>query len=486
MSRVKQLPPRPRLPKWLRIPIHHLATSARVEFGDDARLSRTALIGLMMPLMMMVLNGSMFSVALPAIRESFGVQADEMAWVMVGFTLSFVIFMPLYGRLGDGFSKRTLLQAGMSVFMLGSCVNILAPSLPLLLIGRIIQGAGASGVLPLTIAMISELFPARQRGKALGTWNSVGPGVAMVGPLLAGLLVDNWSWRLIFGPALMVGGVALLMVRRRVPAGHGNARPRFLRTFDWGGAALLSAALTTGLFYISSRPITGVPALRDWRLLVATCLLFTSFALWERRRVEPFIGGSVFALRPFTEASLCAAARMFANSSIPFLVPLYLTDVRGLSAAGIGLAIVIHAGALATAMRLGGGLADRWGSRRPVILGLSTQAGVMAFFALLPGDAALPLAGLGLVLHGLGAGLVQPALDRAAMAHIPNNQVGAAAGLYSMIRFGGTALGVTLHGLILQTGLDRGLLPIDAYHTAFRVITGVLFLGMMIALRLRE
>jgi MFS family permease len=239
------------------------------------------------------------------------------------------------------------------------------------------------------------------------------------------------------------------------------------------------------LFFLSSRPITGVPPLRDWRLLVVACLLFAAFVLWEKGQPDPFIAASVFAHLPFTQASLCAAARMAGNGAISFLVPLYLADIRGLNAAGIGLAAVVHSAALAVGMRLGGRVADRVGSRPLVALGLTVQVLILVYFALLSGAAWLALVNLGLVVHGLGAGLAQPALDRAAMGQIPRERTGAAAGLYSMIRFAGSMVGITLMGVLLQNGLDRGLAPLNAYHLVFACVAGLVTMGVVVGLRLR-
>ena len=136
------------------------------EGGGQRENARAILVGLMAPTVMVVLNASVFAVALPAIRDSFDAQADLLAWVVTGFTLSFVVFMPLYGRLGDGFGMRKPFLAGIILFLLGTAISALALDLRLLLLGRAIQGAGAAGITPLAIAMISEYFPARQRGKA--------------------------------------------------------------------------------------------------------------------------------------------------------------------------------------------------------------------------------------------------------------------------------------------------------------------------------
>ena len=469
-----------------RLAIRDLRIPTCEEGGGSEQNARAILIGVMAPTVMVVLNGSMFAVALPAIRRSFDVQADLLAWVVTGFTLSFVVFMPLYGRLGDGFGMRKPFLAGVTLFLLGTTISTVAVDLRLLLVGRVIQGAGAAGVTPLAIAMISEFFPARQRGQALGTWNSVGPATGMVGPLLAGPLVDNWSWRAIFGPVLLVGLMAYYVARRCIPAASGDAQPGVLRSFDWGGAVLLGAAVTALLFYVSSKLITGVETLRDWRLLGLASLLLGGFILWEKRRSDPFVSLDIFADKLFTRASVCAGLRMFTMSGIGFLMPLYLADVSGLNGALIGVTLVIHAGALLATMRWGGQVADRWGSRRPVVLGLSAQVVAMIYFGVLPGSVVLPLVLIGVAAHGLGAGLAMAALHRAAMGQVPQTQVGVAAGLYSMIRFAGTVLGITLGGVLLQQGLDRELSTVDAYHRVYWFLAGIGFTGVLVGLTLRE
>ena len=121
-----------------------------------------------------------------------------------------------------------------------------------------------------------------------------------------------------------------------------------------------------------------------------------------------------------------------------------------------------------------------------VVLGLSVQMTAMAYFALLGGGAALGLVVMGLVAHGLGAGLALPALHRAALSGVPQRRIGVAAGLYSMIRFCGTILGAALQGVLLQQGLDRGLPAVDAYHVCFWFIVAIAFMGIVMALRLRE
>ncbi len=470
----------------LRLMTPSVTRSADQGTKGSVRATPTALIGLMMPFLMLVLNLSMIGVALPSIRSDFRVEADLVAWVVTAYTLPYVILMPLYGRLGDALGKRRLFMAGVVAFLLGTGTNLLADRLPVLMLGRAIQGAGAAGISPLAIAMISELFPAGERGGALGAWNSIGPAGSVAGNLLAGSIIGALGWHGVFAPVFLVGLVALLAVWVLVPSTQASAQPRFIHTLDWGGALLLGAGITTLLFYVSSKPITGVAPLRDWRLLGITLLLFLIFVVWEKRLTNPFVSLDIFSHGSFTQASLCVAVRMFTMSGATFLMPLYLADVQGLNAVTTGLTLTAHAVGLFPTMRLSGKLADRWGSRRPVVLGMSVQMSAMTYFALLGGGAGLVLVVMGLVIHGLGAGLSLPALHRAALSGVPQRRIGVAAGLYSMIRFCGTVLGAALQGVLLQQGLDRGLLTIDAYHVCFWFIVAIALVGVVVAVKLQE
>jgi EmrB/QacA subfamily drug resistance transporter len=472
--------------KWLKSVTRRPATADRAGAEQATWHDRAVLIGLMMPFLMLTINMSMISVALPSIRSTFEVKADLVAWVVTAYTLPYVILMPLYGRFGDAFGKRRLFMIGGAAFLSGTGVCLLADTLPMLMLGRAIQGAGAAGISPLAIAMISELFPVTERGWALGAWNSIGPAGAIAGGLLAGPLIDSLGWQGVFFPVLLVGLVALCAVQLLVPSTRSTAHPRFIHTLDWGGVMLLGTSITVLLFFVSSKPITNVAPLQDWRLLAAALSLFVTFIVWERRLANPFVSLDIFSHRPFTLASLCVALRMFTMSGISLLVPLYLADVQQLSVVSIGLVLMTHAGGLFPAMRLGGKLADRWGSRWPVLVGMSGQAAIMVYFALLSKGAPLGLVVMGLLGHGLAAGLSLPALHRAAMGGVPPRRTGVAAGIYSMIRFCGTALGTALQGVLLQQGLDRGLLAIDAYHACFWFAAAVALPGALIALKLRE
>lgn len=444
------------------------------------------LIGLMAPSVMVGLDTHMFGVALPTLRASFALDADTAAWTSMSYSLPFMTLMPLYGRLGDTFGKRRLLLAGTLIFMLGTLLVMAANSFGLFVLGRAIQGIGTAGFVPLSIAIIAQSFPPHERGKVMGAWNSIIPLVGLTVPYFGGLLVDHFGWRAIYPPTLLMGLLAFFIVRSHIPPlGARQVEPRFLRGFDWPGVALLSGALVALFFYTSSRPITGIDGLRDWRLLGLCVLLVVGLVWWEKRRAQPYVNLRLFRNRTFTAASVAAGLRMALMSSVNFLMPLYLTDIHSLNASTIGIALALQAGMLFLMSRAGGQLADRWGSRPPVVLSMGGLLGVMIVFALLPAAAPLWLIFSMTALHGLAIGISLAPLHRASMHGIASEESGAAAGLYSMIRFAGGILGVALAGVMLQQGLANFATSIAAYQFVFwlYVAVGVVATGVSLAVR---
>ena len=461
-------------------------TSPKFHQTASRKQSRAILIALLFPTMAIILNGSMFGVALPTIRDEFAMPADVAAWLTIAFSLPFMMFMPLYGRLGDELGKSRLLLAGTLLFVLGSILALTASNLTFIFIGRIIQGAGSAGITPLSLAIIAERFSSEERGRALGTWNSIAPGTSIFAPSIGGYLVDTLGWRTIFIPVIAAAILAFIIVRWQVPTLRGKPNWAMLRSFDWGGALLLNSTIIFLVLYVSSRPVTGIEPLRDWRLLLGCGLLATGFVAWEKRHAIPLVDFHILRNHSFRLASMSAAIRMALMSGIGFLLPLYLADIYNLTASQIGLLATLHSIALFISIRQGGTLADRWSNRWLVTISLSLQLTIMGYFALLPGNLSLVWIALGNVIHGLGAGLSLAALHRTALGSITAEQTGVAAGIYSMTRFAGSMLATALAGVILQNGLDRNLSLLAAYQVVFAFLAGLGILGVFIASRLNE
>ncbi len=460
---------------------HPLAKALHARWAALASPELQILLGLMAPSLMVGMDHHNFGVALPTIRAYFGLDADMAAWAAMIYSLPFMTLMPLYGRLGDGLGKRRLLLIGMTIFLVGTVIVLFSTNLTGFMIGRVIQGIGTAGFVPLSLAIIAQWFAPAERGKVMGTWNSIIPLTGLLFPYFGGLIVDNWGWRFIYPPIFFTGLFAFFAVRRNVPTlGQHRFDVAFLRSFDWTGVALLTSAMIALLFYASSRPITGVEGLQDWRLLALCLLLFCGLIWWERRRVRPYINLALFRGRTFSAASFGAGSRMFLMSSISFVLPFYLTDIHGLNASMIGVAVALQAGALFVTSQAGGQVADRWGSRLPIVASMIGLIVVMIGLALATATTPLWWIFSLAIVHGLLVGLSLAPLHRASMQGVPAEETGAAAGLYSMIRFAGQILGVAVAGVILQRQLAQAPSPIVAYQTVFWLYVGVAVIATLI------
>ena len=441
------------------------------------------LYSLLIPAIIMPLSGWMFSVSLPIIRDDFGIAADLAAWIATAFTLPFMILMPVYGRLSDGLGKRRLLLLGITIFAIGSLIATLSTNLATLMLGRTIQGLGAAGLVPLSLALISEVFAPQERGKAMGLWSTVGPVTGVIGPILAGFIVAAWGWRTAFIPAMLVALISLLVVYLMIPTSSRQIRLSFFATFDWIGVGLLALTLTAFLFYLSSRPITGRPPLQDWRLFGRTLLAAAAYIRYENYKKDPFIKLPILNNRSLVVGSLCACLRMMALSGgVGFLMPLYLADIIQLNPTRSGFYLMVNPAAMAVFVRFGGSMSDRLGSRVIAMTGFGVVTAVMLTLSQFSHSTPRWLLILILLTFGTGAGLMLAALHRAALNDVPEGDLGTASGIYSMIRFLGSALGAAFGGILLQYYLDQdvvNLLP--AYQHVYQWFAAFALLGFITA-----
>jgi MFS family permease len=336
------------------------------------KILRRLLVPLMTATFSVIMTLAMFAVAVPFIRSDYGLTADRASWLIVAYNLPFMALMPLYGRFGDRGSKRSLLLLGLMLFMSGTVLLLFSTTLPVILLARVIQGAGAAGVNPLAMSIIVEYASPSQRGKALGTWNSMGPASGILGPLLAGPVIDAAGWRSILLPALTAGVIAFILVKLMVPSGRHSgetAQSRSGSGFDWTGVILFNLAISFIVFFTSSRPITGADPLTDLRLLGGGLLFLVLFILHSKRAASPFINLSLFRNKNLTRASISVSIRMLLLGSVHFAVPLLVTDIYGFTAAGTAMVLVVHSTALLITMQLGGYIIDRWKSRNQIIAG---------------------------------------------------------------------------------------------------------------------
>lgn len=436
-----------------------------------------------------VMAGTMVNVVVPAIGEDLGASEAQVGWVVTSHLLVFAVGVPLYGRISDFVSLRRLFTAGLLVFAAGSLVCALAPSLPLLVFGRVVQAIGDAAIPALAGVAVAKVLPPGRRGAALGLIvSSVGVGAA-AGPIIGGFVEQFLGWHFLFYGVL---AMALLLIPGSLRLLPDTSEE--WRSFDLLGGVLLGLASGLFLFGITQGQGEGFGSPSSWGSFLGAALAATLFARRIGSVPEPFVSPKLFRNRVYAAAVLVGFFSMLANIAATVLVPLLVIEVNGLSPAGAGLVLTPGAIAVAVLSPRAGRLSDRVGARAPVLAGLAVM-GLSLFFVSAFGAGASPvLASLGMLGVGAGFALSNPATTNAAAGALPGEDVGVGLGIYQGLFFLGGATGPALVGAFLAARRDAGsgalnpLYALDVAHfsDAFLALAGFVALAAAAALGLRS
>jgi EmrB/QacA subfamily drug resistance transporter len=402
-------------------------------------------------LFILMLDSTVVALALPSIRHDVGATAAGLQWVMNGYLLAITALVVTAGRLGDMFGRKRLFLAGLVLFALGSVLSGLADDELTLIGGRILQGVGAAPMLPLSLAIVCNAFPAGQQARALGIWAGISAVALGVGPLAGGALVDL-DWRLIFWINLPIAVIGIAITALAAPE---STDPDAGRRIDLVGLATLGAGLTAiVLALVQARVWAAAPI-----AALALFGLLSLFAFWriEHRTPDPIVDFSLFRNGPYFGASAAAFALVGAYWSVMFFQPQYLQDVHGHSAILSGLMILPVTVPMIFVSPFSGRLIARFGARRLMTVGMAL--GTIGLIALtqISANSSYALLLAGYLPFGVALGLVYAPMSTAAMAAMPAEKVGIAAGVLAMDRVmaGTIALAVTgalFHALLGDDG----------------------------------
>jgi EmrB/QacA subfamily drug resistance transporter len=418
---------------------------------DERSRAWWTLAGTCTGLFLLMLDSTVVALALPSIRHDVGASASGLQWVMNGYLLAITALVVTAGRLGDMFGRKRLFLAGMCVFALGSVLSGAADDELVLICGRVLQGAGAAPMLPLSLAMVCNAFPTRQQPRALGIWAGISAIALGIGPLAGGALVDV-DWRLIFWINLPVAAIGIGITALAAPE---STDPGSGRRIDLPGLAALGVGLTAIVLALIQARVWGAGPTIPLALIGLICL----YAFWriEHRAAEPIVDFALFRNGPYFGASAAAFALVGAYWSVMFFQSQYLQDVRGHSAVLSGLMILPITVPMIFISPFSGRLIGRFGARRLMTLGMVLGAlGLLALTQIGAGSSYVLLLAAYLPF-GIALGLVYAPMSTAAMAAMPAEKVGIASGVLAMDRVmaGTIALAVTgavFHALLGDDG----------------------------------
>ncbi|MFA6577025.1 MAG: DHA2 family efflux MFS transporter permease subunit, partial [Nocardioides sp.] len=409
--------------------------------ASDEKDPWPALFALCLGFFMILVDSTIVSVATPAIIKDFDAEVNSVVWVTSAYLLAYAVPVLITGRLGDRYGPKRLYLAGLTVFTLASLVCGLTSTIDGLILARVVQGLGASMMTPQTMAIITRIFPAVRRGKAMALWGATAGVATLVGPILGGLLVDGLGWEWIFFINIPVGIVGFVLAWRLVPTLATNTH-----RFDWLGVALSGAGMFLLVFGIQEGDqydwgtITGPVTV--WRMIILGLVVFTAFVLWQHlNRKEPLIPLELFRDRNFSLANVAISAMGFAITAMVIPLMLYAQLVRGLSPTQAAMLLVPMALMTIGLARSVGGLTDTVHPRLITGVGFTAIIGSLLWLsaAMTPGAAILELL-LPMALLGFGNACVWAPNSATATRNLPLHQAGAGAGVYNATRQVGAVL----------------------------------------------
>jgi EmrB/QacA subfamily drug resistance transporter len=427
--------------------------------APDARRVRLIFGALMLVLLMASLDQTIVSTALPTIVGDLG-GVTKLSWVVTAYLLASTVAGPLYGKLGDMFGRKRLLQGAIVLFLVGSVLCGLSQDMTELIAFRALQGLGGGGLMVLTIATVGDVVSPRERGRYQGYFGAAFGISTVLGPLLGGFFVDQVSWRWIFYINLPIGALALFVIGIALR----TRRDEVKRKIDYLGGALLASGLAAVVLYTSFGGTTyGWGASQMIVLIAVGVVLLVAFVVAETRAAEPILPLGIFRNRVFSLTSSIGFIVGFSLFGAVTFLPLYLQDVKGHSPTASGLLMTpMMAGLLLTSITSGQAI-SRFGRYKPFpIAGTAiTAMGLFLLSRLRVGTSPAAAAGYMVVL-GLGLGLVMQVLTIAAQNAVDYRYLGVATSGVTLFRQIGGSIGVSAFGAIFSNRLAtelQGRLP---------------------------
>jgi len=409
---------------------------------------RKAILAVMcLSLIVIVLDNSILNVAIPTISQSLSATDQQLLWIIDSYTLIFAGLLLTAGTLGDKYGRRLLLQIGLAIFGIASLVSAFADSPTQLIIGRGLMGIGGACIMPSTLSIITNVFPPRERGKAIGIWAAfAGIGVA-IGPLTGGFLIEHFWWGSVFLVNIPIVVFGVIANQVLVPESKADTSEKV----DYIGAALSVIALISLLYGIIFGADEGFLETHVVIALIIAVISLTSFFVWESKTPQPMLQLKFFKDRRFSAGALSITFVFFAMFGMSFLLTQYLQSVLSFSPLESGVRFIPFAIAMVITAPTSAKVASKIGTKFTVATGLSlVMIALISMTTLQYNDSYTKVVWM-MVLMAVGMGLTMAPATSAVMNSLPRDKAGVGSAMNDTTRMVGGALGLAISGSVFAS-----------------------------------
>lgn len=448
----------------------------------DDGVKRTILIVTIMASFVTPFMGSAINVALPAIGREFSLDAILLSWISTSFLLAAVVCLLPFGRLADIHGRVRVFQYGLATYAISSALAALATQAAMLLVARVAQGIGSAMIFGTGIAIISSVFPAGERGRALGlNVAAVYLGLSL-GPVVGGSLTHHWGWRSIFWVNAILGVALIVLTRWKMKREFGEAKGERIDMF---GAAVYGIAMMLLVYGLSS-----LPSWYGGALIVLSLVALAAFAAWEQRIDHPILevrllrNNIVFAL-----SNLAALLNYSATFAVGFFLSLYLQYIRGFDAEHAGFILLSQPVMMAILSPVAGRASDRIEPRVVASVGMAFTVVGLTMMAFVGASTPTLYVISALLVLGVGFGLFSSPNTNAIMGSVQRRHYGVASAMVGTMRLTGQMLSMGVAAMIFAIFVGREQITpanhgafLDAMRTAFICFAASCFVGIFVSL----
>lgn len=437
---------------------------------------------------MQLLDASIVNVAIPSLTKDLHVPMNRAEWIVSVYLIMICMLLLFWGRMADQIGYIKIFQTGTIFFTLGSLICALSPSLYLLLIGRVVQGLGASMSMATNIGIIAMIFPMHQRGRAYGINSIIAQLGNISGPGLGGLILGVLSWHWIFIINIPIGIIVYIYGRFMFPK---ETRRSKKIAYDWTGLVTYSIAIATFFISIFMGQDIGFGNKNVWLVLVVSLIFWTIFFYVEKHKEEPLINLKIFKISRLTLSLVSALIVFSIGYYANVIMPFYLTNFRSLSTSLTGLIMMAIPFANVIAAPIAGYFTDKYNAASVSIFNLFIYAIPIVFLTLISGKENLVIFTFMLLFLGVGNGGFQN--NPMIMGYAPQEYQGIAGSLAALFRNLGMGIGVSIattslySGMSLKAGKQIADYPtnhpnwfLNGMHFAYLTALGLLILAIVL------